>query len=139
MRREERVTVQGPVKEQQPGGMSHSPPPDDKMTVTQSSRPILTHFFVIFCHLHVQCIPLINVMGLMIFLEKFLSYYTCILLLYYYVLYYIMYYFYFILLLINWDQFWPLAKKFRRKEMHWGNFVIVISSSQAQPPPPPPK
>ena len=27
MRREDRVTVQGPVKKQQPDGMSHSPPP----------------------------------------------------------------------------------------------------------------
>ena len=36
MRREERVTVQGPVKEQQPDGMSHggvadSPPPSDPL------------------------------------------------------------------------------------------------------------
>ena len=38
MRREERVTVQGPVKEQQPDGMSHGevppPAPDDEMTIT---------------------------------------------------------------------------------------------------------
>ena len=38
MRREERVTVQGPVKEQQPDGMSHPtpgpPPPRTKVTIT---------------------------------------------------------------------------------------------------------
>ena len=61
MRREERVTVQGPVKEQQPDGMSHrgdpspktpSPPPQTKVTIVGKNeiynrenlvRPFLVH------------------------------------------------------------------------------------------------
>ena len=75
-------------------------------------------FFVIFdpnhTYLHVQCIPLINLMGAMIFLGM--------------------------IFFVNWDHCWPLQKKNCRlclrkpQEMHWGNFVILISSSQAQPP-----
>ena len=50
-------------------------PPDDEMTITKFSRPVLANFdpfvsFFVICdpnhiHLHVQCIPLINLMGLM--------------------------------------------------------------------------
>ena len=51
MRREERVTVQGPVKKQQPDGMSHMgvptperPHPDDEMTMTKFGQPSLANF-----------------------------------------------------------------------------------------------